>query len=40
MKIKEIVESEKANFAFPSQSIYIESMPQDKTEFFKSPKVK
>jgi len=30
MKIKEIVESEKAGFAFPSQSIYVESMPDDK----------
>ena len=27
IKIKEIVESEKAGFAFPSQSIYVESMP-------------
>ena len=29
MKIKEIVENEKAGFAFPSQSIYVESMPDD-----------
>jgi MscS family membrane protein len=29
MKIKEIVENEKAGFAFPSQSIYVESMPND-----------
>ncbi len=37
IKIKEIVENEKANFAFPSQSIYIESISKDKTEFFKPP---
>ena len=39
MKIKEIVENEKADFAFQSQSIYIESLPKekDKTEFFKPP---
>ena len=28
-KIKEIVESEKAGFAFPSQSIYVESIAKD-----------
>ena len=37
MKIKEIVENEKADFAFPSQSIYIESLPKEKAEFFKPP---
>ena len=39
MNIKEIVENEKADFAFPSQSIYIEGLPKekDKTEFFKPP---
>jgi len=30
INIKEVVESEKAGFAFPSQSIYVESMPDDK----------
>ena len=34
MKIKEIVESEKAGFAFPSQSLYVESFPSDSTEIF------
>ena len=29
IRIKEIVEGEKAGFAFPSQSIYVESMPND-----------
>ena len=29
INIKEVVESEKAGFAFPSQSIYVESMPGD-----------
>tara|TARA_Y100000590_G_scaffold182341_1_gene207842 strand:- start:869 stop:1393 length:525 start_codon:yes stop_codon:yes gene_type:complete len=29
IKIKEIVESEKAGFAFPSQSLYVESLPAD-----------
>ena len=40
IKIKEIVEKEKANFAFPSQSIYIESMPKDKADFFTPPSEK
>ena len=34
IKIKEIVESEKAGFAFPSQSLYVESFPSDSTEIF------
>ena len=34
IKIKEIVENEDAGFAFPSQSLYIETMPLDKTEIF------
>ena len=34
IRIKEIVESEKAGFAFPSQSIYVESMPDDKNRNF------
>jgi len=34
MKIKEIVENEKAGFAFPSQSLYVESLPSDKPEIF------
>ena len=32
INIKEVVESEKAGFAFPSQSIYVESMPDDETK--------
>jgi small-conductance mechanosensitive channel len=35
MKIKEIVENEKAGFAFPSQSIYVESAPNDNAEILK-----
>ena len=37
INIKKIVEKENAGFAFPSQSIYIESLPKekDKTEYFK-----
>ena len=34
IQIKEIVENEKAGFAFPSQSIYVESLPGDQKEFF------
>ena len=34
IKIKEIVENEKAGFAFPSQSLYVESLPSDKPEIF------
>jgi len=33
IQIKEIVENEKAGFAFPSQSIYVESLPEEK-QFF------
>ncbi len=33
-KIKEIVEAEKASFAFPSQSIYVESLPLGQPEAF------
>jgi len=32
IKVKEIVENEKAGFAFPSQSIYVESLPGDEKE--------
>jgi MscS family membrane protein len=35
MKIKEIVENEKAGFAFPSQSIYVETTPNDNKEILK-----
>jgi MscS family membrane protein len=35
IKIKEIVESEKAGFAFPSQSIYVESTPNNNEEILK-----
>ena len=31
---KEIVELNKAGFAFPSQSLYVESFPNEKTEIF------
>ena len=34
IQIKEIVENEKAGFAFPSQSIYVESLPGDQKEIF------
>tara|TARA_Y100001970_G_scaffold266773_1_gene355859 strand:+ start:628 stop:1773 length:1146 start_codon:yes stop_codon:yes gene_type:complete len=34
IKIKEIVEAEKAGFAFPSQSIYVESISKDNPEIF------
>ena len=37
VKIIEIAEKNKAGFAFPSQSIYVESLPGDNTEIF-SPK--
>ena len=37
IKIKEIVENEKAGFAFPSQSIYFENLPADQPELFKPP---
>lgn len=40
MKIKQIVEEEaKTNFAFPSQSLYIESIPNEAPEMFVPPKV-
>ena len=34
IQIKEIVENEKAGFAFPSQSIYVESLSDDQKEIF------
>ena len=34
IQIKEIVENEKAGFAFPSQSIYVESIPGEQKEIF------
>ena len=34
VKIIEIVEKNKAGFAFPSQSLYVESFPNDKPEIF------
>jgi len=34
VSIIEIVESNKAGFAFPSQSLYVESFPNEKTEIF------
>ncbi len=34
IKIKEIVENEKAGFAFPSQSIYLETDPNNNNELF------
>ena len=39
VKIIEIVEKNKAGFAFPSQSLYIEAYPNDKPEIF-NPKSK
>ena len=36
--IKEIVENEKAGFAFPSQSLYLESLPGNVPEIFIPPK--
>ena len=38
IKIKEIVEEENASFAFPSQSIYLETFPNDKSEIFNPKK--
>ena len=38
VKIIKIVENNKAGFAFPSQSIYIESMPSDRPEIFNPKK--
>ena len=38
VKIIEIVESNSAGFAFPSQSLYIENFPNEKTEIF-NPKI-
>ena len=38
IKIKEIVEGEKAGFAFPSQSVYFENLPTGQPEIFKPPK--
>ena len=39
VKIIEIVEKNKAGFAFPSQSIYVESLPNENIEIF-NPKQK
>ena len=36
--IKEIVENKKAGFAFPSQSLYFENLPNDVPEVFIPPK--
>ena len=36
--IKEIIENEKAGFAFPSQSLYLESLPSNIPEVFIPPK--
>ena len=38
LKIKEIVEAEGSAFAFPSRSIYVESVPGDAPEIFIPPK--
>ena len=38
VKIISIVENNKAGFAFPSQSIYVESLPEDKPEIFNPKK--
>ncbi len=34
VSIIKIVEGSKAGFAFPSQSLYVESFPNDKSEIF------
>ena len=34
VKIIEIVENNEAGFAFPSQSLYVEKLSDDKTEIF------
>tara|TARA_Y100000590_G_scaffold357743_1_gene412750 strand:+ start:4914 stop:6044 length:1131 start_codon:yes stop_codon:yes gene_type:complete len=34
INIKKIIENENAGFAFPSQSLYLESLPKDKNELF------
>ena len=34
VKIIDIVNNNSGNFAFPSQSLYIESLPSDKPEIF------
>ncbi len=36
-RIKEIVEGAGSGFAFPSQSVYVESLPQDRPETFVPP---
>ena len=38
VEIIRIVEDNKAGFAFPSQSVYVESMPNEKTEIFNPTK--
>ena len=36
----EIVEANKAAFAFPSQSLYVESLPNEKSEIFNPKNIK
>ena len=38
INIKKIVEKENAGFAFPSQSLYIETVPNKDTEIFNPKK--
>jgi len=38
VKIIKIVENNRAGFAFPSQSIYVESLPSDRPEIFNPKK--
>jgi len=38
VKLIDIIEKNKANFAFPSQSLYVESLPSDQTEIFNKKK--
>lgn len=40
LKIKDIVEGAGSSFAFPSQSIYLETIPEDAPELFKPPENK
>jgi MscS family membrane protein len=40
VSIIEIVETNNAGFAFPSQSLYVESYPNEKSEIFNPKKTK
>ncbi len=36
-RVKEIIEAAGTGFAFPSQSVYVESMPSERPEVFVPP---